>query len=326
MRRGGPSERFGRVTYELAAGEASYRQGEIHRLRGECAAAERAYGEARKRGWEPQPGLCLLRLAEGNREAAAAAIRRAVGEASDASKRAALLPAYIEIMLAVGAVDDARTACRELEEIGEGFGSGMLAAALAHARGAITLGDGDAWAALVSLRHACRAWQELDVPFEAARSRALVGLACRALGDEETATLELEAARDVFARLGAAPDVARVDVARPGRRRSRVPWALATRAGGAAPGRRRSDEQGDRRIARPERADGRASPQQHLLEAAGAVASSCDRVRLRARADLSPCGWNHPREPAAKDVSFPRCRAVLAFLAWVRSHPTRRKP
>jgi DNA-binding CsgD family transcriptional regulator len=203
--------RFGQVMQEVAAGEASYRKGEIHRLRGESAAAARAYRDARQRGWEPQPGLCLLRLAERNTDAAAAAIRRVLGETAGVSQRAALLPAYIEIMLAVGAVDDARAACRELEEITDGFGSRMLAAAVAQARGAIALGEGDGWAALVPLRHACRAWQELDVPFEAARVRVLVGLACRALGDEDTATLELEAAREVFAQLGAAPDVARVD-------------------------------------------------------------------------------------------------------------------
>jgi DNA-binding CsgD family transcriptional regulator len=203
--------RFGQAMHEVAAGEASYRKGEIHRLRGERAAAARAYRAARQRGWEPQPGLCLLRLAEGNTDAAAAAIRRAVGETRGVSQRAALLPAYIEIMLSVGAVDDAHTACRELEKITDGFGSGMLAAALAQARGAIALVEGDAWAALVALRHACRAWQELDVPYEAARVRVLVGLACRALADEDTATLELEAARDVFAQLGAAQDLARVD-------------------------------------------------------------------------------------------------------------------
>jgi DNA-binding CsgD family transcriptional regulator/tetratricopeptide (TPR) repeat protein len=208
--------RFGQAMHEVAAGEASYRKGEIHRLRGERAAAARAYRAARQRGWEPQPGLCLLRLAEGNTDAAAAAIRRAVGETRGVSQRAALLPAYIEIMLSVGAVDDARTACRELEKITDGFGSGMLAAALAQARGAIALVEGDAWAALVPLRHACRAWQELDVPYEAARVRVLVGLACRALADEDTATLELEAARDVFAQLGAAPDLARVDSLAPG--------------------------------------------------------------------------------------------------------------
>ena len=114
-------------------------------------------------------------------------------------------------MLAVGDVEEARSACRELEEIASGYESGMLGAMVAHARGAVDLADGDARAALVALRHAWQAWQELEAPYEAARVRVLVGLACRALGDDDTAAMELEAARGVFAQLGAAPDLARVD-------------------------------------------------------------------------------------------------------------------
>ena len=87
----------------------------------------------------------------------------------------------------------------------------MLDAMAAHARGAVDLADGDAQAALISLRHALQVWQELEVPYEAARVRVLLGLACRNLGDDDTAALELEAARGVFAQLGAAPDLARVD-------------------------------------------------------------------------------------------------------------------
>jgi DNA-binding CsgD family transcriptional regulator len=203
--------RFAQVMHEVAVGEASYRQGEIHRLRGELAAAAKAYRDASRRGWEPQPGLALMRLAQGDDHAAASAIRRVVGETGERLRRAGLLPAYIEIMLAVGDVAEARSACRELEEIADSLGSGMLAATVAHARGAVALADGDAWAALVPLRHACRLWQELDVPFESARVRVLVGLACRVLADEDTAVLELEAARLVFEQLGAAPDIARVD-------------------------------------------------------------------------------------------------------------------
>jgi DNA-binding CsgD family transcriptional regulator len=194
-----------------AAAQARYRQGEVHRLRGEFAAAEEAYQDASRGGGEPQPGLALLRLAQADTAAAGASIRRAVGEASEPSKRVSLLPAYVEIMLATGNVQEARSACRELEEISAAYQSSMLGAMVAHSQGAVDLAEGDSRAALVALRHAQQLWHELEVPFEAARVRVLLGLACRALGDNDTAALELEAAREAFADLGAAPDLARVD-------------------------------------------------------------------------------------------------------------------
>ena len=93
----------------------------------------------------------------------------------------------------------------------------MLNALAAHARGTLDLAAGDARGALVALRLAARTWQALEAPYEAARSRALVGLACRELGDDDAAAFELEAARGVFAALGAALDLARVEsLARPG--------------------------------------------------------------------------------------------------------------
>jgi DNA-binding CsgD family transcriptional regulator len=196
---------------QVAAGHALYRQGEIHRLRGKLAAAEEAYREASRCGCEPQPGLALLRLAEGNDDAAAAAIRRVVGETTEQLKRAGLLPAYVEIMLALGDVEEAHSACRELEAISARYGSTVLGAMSAQARGAVALAQGDARAALVALRRAWQVWQELEAPHEVARVRVLLGLACRALGDDDTTTLELEAARGVFAQLGAAPDLVRVD-------------------------------------------------------------------------------------------------------------------
>jgi DNA-binding CsgD family transcriptional regulator len=183
----------------------------VHRLRGEFAAAERAFRDASRWGREPQPGLALLRPAQGDAGVAAAAIRQAVGETRERPQRARLLPAYVEIMLAVGGRDEARDAYVELEQIADGHQSGMLAAMAAHAWGAVDLAGGDAGAALISLRRAARVWQELEAPYEAARARALVGLACRALGDDEAAAFELEAARGVFAGLGAAPDLARVE-------------------------------------------------------------------------------------------------------------------
>ena len=196
---------------EPGVGAARYRQGEIHRLRGELAAAEDAFREACERGWQPQPGLALLRLAQGRADAAAAAVRRALGETTDRLERARLLPAYVEIMLAVGAVPDAHTGCQELRDIAAFHGQIMLTAMAAQALGAVTLAEGDARAALIALREAGQQWQEVDAPYELAQVRALVGLACRDLGDDDSAGWELVAARDGFHRLGAAPDVARVD-------------------------------------------------------------------------------------------------------------------
>jgi DNA-binding NarL/FixJ family response regulator len=206
------AERFTRgVLNEIACGKAHYRQGEVHRLRGELDAAEGGYREASRCGFEPQPGLALLRLAQGEVDTATAAIRRAVGETTQPLKRAGLLPAYVEIMLAAGELERARGACRELEEIAERQASDVLGAIAAHARGAIALAEADAPNALATLRQALDAWRELPAPYEVARVRLLIGSACRMLGDEDTATLELEAAREVFARLGAAWDLAGLD-------------------------------------------------------------------------------------------------------------------
>jgi DNA-binding NarL/FixJ family response regulator len=205
-------ERFAQgVLNERVCGKAYYRQGEVHRLRGERRAAEEAYREASRRGYEPQPGLALLRLAEGKAGAAASAIRRVLDEASQPRARAALLPSYVEVMLAAGEVEAARRACRELETISADHRSDQLRAMSAQTRGALALADGETDPALAALREAWQAWQELEAPYEAASVRVLMALGCRQAGDEDTASWELEAARVVFDRLGAGPDVARVD-------------------------------------------------------------------------------------------------------------------
>jgi DNA-binding CsgD family transcriptional regulator len=201
----------------LAAGQAAYQQAEVQRRRGELGAAEAAYREANALGHEPQPGLALLRLAQGDADAAAAAIRRALAETAPQLQRSRLLPAYAEIMVAAGELQEARRAAAELREIAEAYPSAMLNAIAAHAEGSVELAAGEAGEALVPLRRAWQAWQELEAPYEAARARVLVALACRALGDEDTVTLELEAARAVFEGLGSTPEVTRVDaLARPG--------------------------------------------------------------------------------------------------------------
>jgi ATP/maltotriose-dependent transcriptional regulator MalT len=185
-------------------GQAAYRRGEILRLRGDLAAAEDAYREAVRGGREPQPGLALLRLARGDAGAAVAAIRRVLSETSDPARRAGLLPACVEIMLAADDVEAAREACAELESLAAGRTSDMLAAMSAHTRGAVELAAGHARDGLPFLRRALAGWHELGAPFEAARVRLLIAQACRALGDEESAALDHEAAREALEQLGAA--------------------------------------------------------------------------------------------------------------------------
>ena len=175
-------------------GAALYQQAEIHRLRGEFAKAEDAYQSASELGCEPQPGLALLRLAQGRTDAACAAIRRLTSATGDRLRRARFLPAYLEIMLAIGDVEDARRARDELQALADVFDTDGLRAVVAQADGAIALAEGHAHAALDPLRRAFEQWQRLEAPYEAARVRVLIGEACRALGDDEAARLEHKAA------------------------------------------------------------------------------------------------------------------------------------
>jgi DNA-binding CsgD family transcriptional regulator len=205
------SERVALGADREAAGAAFYLQGEGHRLLGGFAKAEDAYRHASQSGWEPQPGLSLLRLAQSRIDVATSAIRRVLGETTDPFQRARLLPAAIEILLAGGDIRGAADACRELEEVAEHHHRGVFEAMAAQARGALDVASGNSRAALPMLRRAGQAWQELGAPYERARVRVLVGQACRALGDDDSATLELEAARAAFLSLGAAPVLARLD-------------------------------------------------------------------------------------------------------------------
>ena len=193
-----------------AVGEALYREAEVRRLTGDLDAAGRAYREASQLGREPQPGLALLRLAQGNRDAAAAAIRRAVEETGDAGARGALLPAHVEIMLATGDLEAARAGADELQRMAEEFESTALEAAAASARGSLDLARGEPREALAALRRAAEIWNQVEAPYETARARELIGRCCGALGDQESAKLELDAAAVAFAQLEATPDLARL--------------------------------------------------------------------------------------------------------------------
>ncbi len=205
------AERCLQAENPVAAGEACYQRGEIHRLHGNYRAAEKAYREASEYGWEPQPGFALMRLAQGKADAATAAIRRVEAETSEPGKRAGLLPSFVQIMLAVDDLGAARTASGELESIAAGHENRALGAMAAQARGTVELARGNAGAALASFRSASEVWQQLEAPYRTACVRELAGLACRTLDDEDAAVLELEAARAGYAELEATPDLTRVN-------------------------------------------------------------------------------------------------------------------
>jgi len=199
-----------------AVGAALCRLGDLHRLKGDFAAADEAYRRASQLGYDPQPGLALLRLAQGRPDVALVTIRRALKGAVESWSRTKFLPSYIEILVANGEVEEARKTSDELDGLANALGSGVLTAMAAHARGAVELSEGNAEAALLSLRRAAEAWQQIEAPYVVAKIRALMGEAYRDLGDCEGSALELDAARIAFERLGALPDVARIDaVARP---------------------------------------------------------------------------------------------------------------
>ena len=192
-------------------GAEVYLRAELHRLRGEFADAEDAYREANEHGRNPQPGLALLRLAQGKTDAAVAAIRRVVDEAEGPIARIGVLGPFVEIMLAAGDVDAARAAADELTQISKDLTAPVVQAMAAHASGAVLVACGDGRAALKQLRKAWTIWREFEALYEAARTRVLLSQACQLVGDDDGAEMELDAARSAFDQLGAVPDLARVD-------------------------------------------------------------------------------------------------------------------
>ncbi len=202
-------ERLAEAGGREGAGAARYQLAEMHRLLGHFAEADEGYRLASQAGRRPYPGMALLRLAQGQIGAAVAAIRSALQEARDRRTRVRLLPAAVEILLASHDRDAARATADELARIAGALDTPFLRAVSSQARGAVTLEAGDAAGALVPLRAACTAWEELEAPYEMARVRVLVGLAYRQLGDHDGAELELDAAHEIFDRIGAAVDAAR---------------------------------------------------------------------------------------------------------------------
>lgn len=191
------------------AGEGFYELGEIRLRLGDREGAEEAFRQAHELGRDPLPGLSLLRLEEGRVDDALTSITRGLDEKTEPLDRARLLPAYVEITLAAGRPEAALNAAQELEKIAHSYGTPALEAGALTAQGRVELAQGRAEEALRALRRACRLWQDLDAPYEGARVRVRLAESYQAAGDPGAAAMELEAARTVFERLGARPDLKR---------------------------------------------------------------------------------------------------------------------
>jgi DNA-binding NarL/FixJ family response regulator len=194
-----------------AVGPALYRCAELHRLRGAFADAEASYRAASDAGRNPHPGLALLWLAQGKTVAAVGAIRRVLGEQQPARQRAEVLEAAIRILLSSQDREAAHRAADELCALASHVRAPYLVAAAAQGAGAVLLAEGKPEDALIELRRAWDVWQDLGAPFEAAHTRILIARAHRALGDAETAALELEAARRALTTLGTSGDAIEPD-------------------------------------------------------------------------------------------------------------------
>lgn len=199
-------DRYRAAGTEPAAGLAFHERGEILRVRGDFAGAEEAFDGADALGYEPQPGLALLWLAQGRTAAAAAAIKRVLVETSNPIHRARQLPAAVEILLSAGAVADAGTRSEELESVATSFGTDSMVAIASYAAGLVQLANDEPAGALAHLRKAWQTWIDAGCRYDAARARVQIGLAFRALDDEDSAIAELSVAGRTFAEIGAIPD------------------------------------------------------------------------------------------------------------------------
>jgi class 3 adenylate cyclase len=199
-------EELPRFNFFSGLGPANYEIGEVRRRLGDFRGAEEAFARAHEFGYSPQPGLSLLRLAQGKLETATAGIRQALGDTSgNYCLRLRLLAAQAEIGLAAGDLEIAVSAADELESIVSEYESVALHALAACVRGAVRLAQGQPDLAHAELRRARLGWQEVGAPYEVAEVGVLLGKAFRAMGDDEAAAFELKSARTTFARLGARP-------------------------------------------------------------------------------------------------------------------------
>jgi class 3 adenylate cyclase len=192
------------------ASNGFYEIGEIRLRMGDLPAAEDAFRQAHQMGRNPEPGMTMLRVAQGTYAAAATSIKRALLEELNPLMRARLLPVQVEIAIEQCDLDEARKAVEESEEIAKQFESPALHGAAHYVRGALQLAENASQDAIRTLRRSLAVWQEVDVPFEAGRTRVLLGKAYRQLADEEGAVLEFQAAKSAFQKLGAMTETKKV--------------------------------------------------------------------------------------------------------------------
>ena len=200
-----------RVWNPRIAGAAFYELGEVRLRLGELAQAEQAFREADEFGRTPEPGLSLLRLAQGNAKGAFASIRRAAGDDSlNLPAQARLLPAAVEIAVAAGEPDEAAVYAERLASVADVYETSALRATASFARGQVALARGEGDAAFHDFRHARTTWDSTGATYDVARAREQLAKALRACGDEDAAVWELQAAAARFERLGAVRDADRV--------------------------------------------------------------------------------------------------------------------
>jgi DNA-binding CsgD family transcriptional regulator len=193
-----------------ATGLVMSERGDVLRIQGDLRGADEAYQHASSYGHEPQPGLALLWLAQGRGEAALAAIRRLLAEPRDPVRRAQLLPAAVQVLLAGEDTEEAAAVADELAGIAESFRGTAQRAMAGYATGSVLLARRDCAGALAQLRISAELWAGLGATYEVARCRVLIGQAYQLLGDLESARAELAAAGRIFSELGAAPATAEV--------------------------------------------------------------------------------------------------------------------
>ena len=185
-----------------AVGLAFYELGEVRRMRGDLPGAAAAYAQAHEHGKEPQPGLALVWVAEGNPSAALEALAACEARTNDPLAKTRLWEALVEAAIAARNPPTAEVAARALDQAATTYASPGLLAAAAQSRGRVCLANGDTAEAIDALRSACQRWQDVEAPYRVAQTRLALAAALERSGDEHGASLERDAAATGLARLG----------------------------------------------------------------------------------------------------------------------------